>query len=64
MSFQIIIRNPTKWKGKSVSEMQKNLVSEGWPSEVNNETLDRIKFLEKKQGRGLKRKDIPKLGKV
>ncbi len=49
----IIIRGKNSWKGKSVSEMQKNLVSEGFPPELDHETLDKVKHLEKKHGPGI-----------
>lgn len=48
--LNIIIRGKHSWKGKSLAEMQKNLVSEGFPPEVDHETIDKIKYLERKHG--------------
>jgi len=48
--MEIIIRDKNKIKGKSVVEMAKNLVSEGYPPEVGGETLDKIRFAEKRYG--------------
>lgn len=48
--MEIIIRDKNKIKGKSISEFQKNLVKEGWPSELSREQLDRVSYLEKKHG--------------
>ena len=59
----IIIKNRNSWKGKGVAEMQRNLQSEGWPSEVSPETLDKIKSFEKKEGRPFRKSDAKKLGK-
>ena len=53
-----------KLQGKTISEFSKNLESEGWPSEFSSEEMkDRFKYLERKEGRALKRIDIPKLAK-
>ena len=48
--MNIIIKDRNKIKGKSVSEFQRNLVKEGYPSEVSPAQLDRIKYAEKKYG--------------
>jgi hypothetical protein len=53
----IIVRNKNSWKGKSVTEMAKNLQSEGWPPEVSAQTLDKMKFAEKKYGPGVFKKE-------
>jgi len=51
--------NLKRLKGKSITELGKNLESEGWPSEFRNEgERDRAKFLEKKLGRPLIRADV------
>lgn len=61
MTFQIIIRSKNRWKGKNVTEMARNLESEGWPSEFRNEEeRDRVAFAEKKLGRPIKRSDLRK----
>ena len=57
--MEIIIRNRNKIKGKSISEMARNLESEGWPSEFSNEEMrDRVQFLEKKKGGPISKQDI------
>jgi len=56
--MHIIVRNKNSWKGKSVTEMAKNLQSEGYPPEVSNETFDKMKFLEKKYGSKVFKKEI------
>jgi len=46
-------------KGKNVSELGKNLESEGFPSEfVNEGEQDKVKFLEKKLGRPATKSDL------
>jgi len=48
-----------KLKGKSVSEFGKNLESEGFPSEFRNEEeRDKVKFLERKLGRPVRKSDL------
>jgi hypothetical protein len=62
MTFQIIIRSKTKWKGKNVSEFARNLESEGWPSEFANEgERDRVAFEERKRGRAITRAELKKI---
>jgi len=62
MTFQIIIRSKTKWKGKNVSEMARNLEGEGWPTEFANEgQRDRVAYEEKKLGRAITRKELNKI---
>ena len=56
----IIIKNKNSWKGKSLTEMARNLESEGFPAEVNRETLDRMKQLEKSCGSNVFKKDREK----
>lgn len=46
----VIVKKKDSWKGKSISEMAHNLQSEGYPAEVKGETMDRIKFMERKYG--------------
>jgi len=48
--MEIIIRNKNKIKGKSITEFQKNLISEGYPAEISKQSIDQIKYLE---GKGL-----------
>lgn len=62
MGLTIIIKNKSSWKGKGVAEMQRNLASDGWPSEVSADTLDKIKHIEKKEGRPFRKSDVKKLG--
>jgi hypothetical protein len=51
-------------KGKSITELGKNLESEGWPSEFRNEgERDRAKFLEKKLQRPLIKSDTKRYRK-
>jgi len=46
-------------KGKSISELGKNLESEGFPSEFKHEgEQDKVKFLEKKLGRPATKSDL------
>ena len=64
--MEIIIKgdreNLGRLKGKNVSELAKNLESEGWPTEfVSEEQRDRVKFLEKKLERPITRKDIKQI---
>jgi hypothetical protein len=62
MTFHIIIRSKTKWKGKNVTEFAKNLESEGWPSEFKSEAeRDRVAYEERKLGRPVTRADIRKI---
>jgi len=58
--MNIIIKDRNKIKGKSVSEFQRNLVSEGYPSEVSPAQMDRIKYAEKKYGPDVFRRDNPR----
>jgi len=63
MTFQIIIKgdeeNRKRLKGKNISELGKNMESEGWPSEfVNEEQRDKVAFVERKLGRSLTRRDL------
>jgi hypothetical protein len=63
MTFQIIIKGASeerkRLKGKSISEFGKNLESEGWPSEFKNEEQrDKVKFIERKLGRPLTRREV------
>ena len=45
-------------KGKTVAEFDKNMESEGWPSDfASEEERDRIAFEEKKRGRALRPED-------
>jgi len=60
---EIIIKgdkeNLRRLKGKNVSELAKNLESEGWPTEfVSEEQRDKVKSLEKKLERPITRKDL------
>jgi len=64
--MEIIIRDKEsslkRLKGKNLSELGKNLESEGWPSEFRNEAeQDKVKYFEKKLGRSLTKQDIKKL---
>jgi len=64
--MEIIIRDKEsslkRLKGKNLSELGKNLESEGWPSEFRNEAeQDKTKYLENKLGRPLTKQDIKKL---
>ena len=62
MTFQIIIRDKSKLKGRNISEFARNLESEGWPSEFKNEgERDRVAFEEKKLGRAITRKELKKI---
>jgi hypothetical protein len=62
MTFQIIIKSKTKWKGRNVTEMARNLEGEGWPSEFRNEgERDRVAFEEKKLGRAITRAELRKV---
>ena len=46
-------------KGKNISELGKNLESEGFPSEFKHEEeQDKVKFLEKKLGRPATKSDL------
>jgi hypothetical protein len=46
-------------KGKSVTELAKNLQSEGFPTEFDSEEqADRLAFIEKKEGRPLQKSDV------
>lgn len=57
-------RNIKRLKGKGISEFARNLESEGWPTEFYNEEIrDRVKFVEKKERRPLRKFDIPKISK-
>jgi hypothetical protein len=61
MSFQIIIKGKSeetkRLKGRNISELARNLESEGWPSEFKSEEdRDRVAFAEKKLGRPLRRR--------
>jgi len=61
MTLQIIIKDPTnkKLKGKNISELAKNLESEGLPSEFRNEEeRDKVAFAERKLGRPLTKADL------
>jgi hypothetical protein len=49
--MNIIIKDRNKIKGKSITEFQKNLQSEGFPAEVNKETLGKMEFRRKKNGK-------------
>ena len=55
--MNIIIRGKNSWKGKSVTEMARNLQSEGFPPEVSPHTLDKMKYLERKHGPGVFKKE-------
>lgn len=50
--LNIIIRHKDRpsWKGKTISEMAKNLASEGFPPEVEGEDREKVMFLERKHG--------------
>ena len=50
-------------KGKSVVEFQRNLMSEGWPREMSQETADRVRHFEKRTGRPIKSSDLPNKGR-
>ena len=66
MTLQIIIKDKTnkKLKGKNISELARNLESEGWPSEFKDEgERDRVAFAERKLGRPLTRAYINRLNK-
>ena len=63
MTFHIIIKgneeSRKRLKGKNISELGRNLESEGWPSEFKNEEeRDKIAFVERKLGRPLIRRDL------
>ena len=63
MTFHIIIKgeseNRKRIKGKSVSELGRNLESEGWPSEFKDEgERDKVAFIERKLCRPLTRRDL------
>ena len=68
MTFQIIVKgdeeNRKRLKGKNISELARNLESEGWPSEFKNEEeRDRVAFVERKLGRPLTRIDLKRNGR-
>ena len=51
-------------KGKNVTEFSKNMESIGWPTEFSNEEMrDRVKYLEKRERRPLKKVDVPNIAK-
>jgi len=61
--MEIIIKDTEsklrRLKGKGVTDLSKNLASEGWPSEFRNEEeIDRAKYLEKKLERPLRKEDV------
>ena len=63
MTFQIIIKGKKegqkRLKGKGISELSRNLESEGWPSEFRNEEeRDKTEYFERKLGRPLTREDL------
>ena len=63
MTFHIIIKGESesrkRLKGKNISELGRNLESEGWPSEFKDEgERDKVAFLERKLGRPLTRRDL------
>ena len=46
-------------KGKTVTEFDKNMESEGWPTEfASEEDRDRLAFEEKKRGRAIRKEEI------
>ena len=52
-------RETATLKGKSVTEMAKNLESEGFPTEFDSEEqADRLAFIEKKESRPLQKSDV------
>ena len=52
-------RETATLKGKTVTEMAKNLESEGFPTEFDSEEqADRFAFIEKKEGRPLQKSDV------
>ena len=52
----IIIKGKNNWKGKSVTEMAGNLEKEGYPPEVNRDTLDKMKYMEHRYGNNVFKK--------
>lgn len=48
--MEIIIKDRNKIKGKSIVEFQKNLIKEGYPSEVSAATMDKMRYIEKRDG--------------
>jgi len=65
MTFQIIIKGESesrkRLKGKNISELGRNLESEGWPSEFRDEgERDKVNFVERKLGRPLTKADLRK----
>jgi len=60
--MEIIIKDKNKFKGKNITELARNLESEGYPSEfLNEEVRSRVEFAERKARRPLNRKDAEKL---
>ncbi len=55
---EIIIRRHDKYRGRNISELQDNLASEGWPTEVQDEDRDKIKWYEGKKKRAIKEDEI------
>ena len=48
-------------KGKTVAEFDRNMESEGWPTEfASEEERDRVAFAEKKSGHALQPEEITK----
>jgi len=46
-------------KGKTVTEFNKNMESEGWPTEfASEEDRDRLSFEEKKRGRAIRKEEV------
>jgi len=58
MSLQIIIRDQDKYRGRNISELNDNLVSEGWPPEIEGEHRDKIKWFEEKKKRVIRKQEI------
>ena len=54
--MNIIVKDKNRIKGRSVTEFQKNLVSEGYPPEVSGAKLEQMKYLERKHGPGVFRR--------
>lgn len=60
--MHIIIRDKNKIKGKTLSEFQDNLASEGFPPEMSDTERDRVRSFEKRHGRRMRKEDIEKMG--
>jgi len=65
---QIIVKglaeNKSRFKGKTITQLQENLESNGWPNEFpSEEARDRVKYMEKNNRYSLKYEDYTKISK-